>query len=616
MNKIKIYFLIFFMLLVGSSCEDFLDKSPDMGLSDSTVYKDYNSIRGLLDGCYKNLQQYFTTTEGANNSNNGYSYVGVFADEMAAIDNGSAAATLHSGNWLRASKDDRFEIGVTGNNPINRAYKSIRIANLVLENYKRVPNMTEQQINEIVGQAYFYRAWFYFQLLIRYGGMPKFDHAFKENGEEKIPRMTYHESHEWMMEDIENAIKMLPDIWSESDTGRPTKLAAMALKEMTQLYDASPLMQNDLNSVVNNGYDKEKAMMAAKSAKAVIDYINSYPDEYKLMDGTKYKDIFYCTVPDYRRPEYIWYNRTPAPTTPPGVKKALWLPACIAGGTANAASKYNAPTQNMVDLYEKKGNDGIYYPITDSRSGYDNQNPYKDLDPRFSNNILVPGEAWCMNANNKQIYLSTYVGGLAYNDMSILTPINTKQQTGYMCKKFIWPEANQWQAQWGKYAQFTVYIRVAQVYLDFAEAAFEATGNARTPVEGMTAEEAVNIIRARMGVTPLTDDRVINPDEFRKAYRNERAVELMFENHRWWDIRRWMILEEIFNETYPLKGILAYPADGKGANVQNVKVDIERYEVTTLTSEVRNYGLRNYWYPFPKSEVAGSDGTLQQNPNW
>lgn len=609
MKQFKIFLISIVLLTIGSSCEDFLDKSPDMGLSDKDVYKSYETIRGFLDICFTELEQIF----GDDNTADGCPHVGCFSDEMVMIFNKSTVLTLNSGNWLRAKQDETFELGVKGATSIHSAYKAIRIANLVLANYTKVPGMTEEQTNEILGQAHFYRAWFYFQLLKRYGGMPIFDHPFLENGEEKIPRVTYHESHKWMMEDIEVAISMLPEAWDDSNTGRPSKVAAMAFKSMAQLYDASPLMQNDLNSTEIKEYDQERAKLAAQSAMKVITYINAHSDQYRLMDQSEYKNISYFTFPPSHQPEHIWYNRAPMAGGLTTVK-SLWLYADLAGGTQVAASTYNAPTQNMVDLFEKKGQDEKYYPIGDPRAVYDDQKPYTDRDPRLKNNILVPGEEWGKNGSNKSLYITTFEGGKASEDMKTLKNINNRQQTGYLCKKFLWPEANRYTAQWDKYRVITPYIRVAQVYLDFAEASFEATGSATQKVEecDLSAEDALNMIRKRAGITDLTQDRVTDPDLFREALRNERAVELMFENHRWWDIRRWMIAHELFNQTYPIKGIKATPVDPKVA-INKMKFT---YTVVDVTPEVRNFTMRNYWYPFPKTDVASSNGTLQQNPGW
>lgn len=131
---------------------------------------------------------------------------------------------------------------------------------------------------------------------------------------------------------------------------------------------------------------------------------------------------------------------------------------------------------------ERKGDDGKYYPIEDPRSGYETvktTDPYSERDPRLANNILVPGEQWGTDKNGKKYYITTYSGGYSEDFISNQPITQGAQQTGYMCKKFIWPEASiplYGDAGFKIYRLVCVYIRVAQVYLDMAEASFEATG--------------------------------------------------------------------------------------------------------------------------------------------
>lgn len=614
MKNIKLYYFALLMVLINTGCEKFLDKSPDLGLSESAVYKDYNSIRGFLDVCYNNLE---CITMGFNNGNE-RSFVGLFADEMATLDNASSALEIHGGNWLQKTKNSTFELGVNGSTPISNAYKSLRIVNIVLANYEKVPGMTEAQVNEIVGQAHFYRAWFYFDLIKRYGGMPIFDKVFVGDGDEDIPRVTYHESHEWMMEDIEAAISMLPDSWDDANTGRPTKIAAMAFKSMAQLYDASPLMQNGLNTISVQGYDKERAKKAAQSATAVIRYISSNSQlGYRMMSAEEYKNIFYFTAPPHKVPEYIWYNRKAGDAA--NAKRTIrtfWLYSSLAEGTGVDGASMCAPTQNMVDLFDKKGPDGIYYPIQNASAQYNDQDPYTDRDPRFYNNIITPGTQWGFNKQTP-LYITTYEGGDAALEMRNLAPSNKRQQTGYLCKKYLWPEANRYTAEWTKYRYMTCYIRMAQIYLDLAEASFEATGSATAKVEGcdLSALDALNVVRNRVGVTNLPANIAASPDQFREAYRRERAVELMFEHHRWWDIRRWMIAHELFKPAYPIKGMKATPINPNHASVSNKSTLKFTYEVVDVVPEIRNFQMRNYWYPFPQPDVA-SLKNLTQNPGW
>lgn len=618
MKRIYISLLsVFALLLIAAGCEDYLDKSPDMGLSEKDIYKDYASISGFLDQTYTWLENIHEHGK----HQNGRTQPGAISDELASLFNNSDAIKMNSGNWLIKS-DQTFEFGVKGNTMISFSYQAIRVANRVINNIDKVPGLSPEQYNEIMGQAHFMRAWFYFQLLKRYGGMPIFDEVFVGDGDEDIPRKTYHESHDWMMSDIEKAIAMLPDKWNDDNNGRATKVAAMAFKSVAQLYDASPLMQNDLTSIQIKGYDKARAAIAAKSASDVLKYIDDNSSlGYKFMDKDNYNyyNIFYWSAPPYTQPEYLWYNRT-IPTAANQFARyirSFWLPAEYAQGTGNDAVPFNAPTHNMVDLYEKKGADGVYYPISDPKANYDLQDLFKDRDPRFYNNILVPGQKWSENKQGKAQYITTYVGGTTANNLLTSIHTNTRQQTSYVCRKFMWEGADQWNNKYLDNRVITVYIRVTQIYLDLAEASFEATESPTQKVDGCkySALEAINIVRDRAGVTPLPTETVNDKDKFREAIRRERAVEFMFENQRWWDIRRWMIMHEIFADPYPIKGLKATPKNPNHNSVADKSTLEFDYEVIDIIPEARGYGMRNYWYPFPLDD-ANSLVNLVQNPGW
>ena len=343
-------FLTSFALLV--SCEDFLDKSPDMGLDENDIYRDFSTMRGFMDKAYDYLEN-FHSFESYYNSR---TYLDAISDELASICNFSRAIPVNSGNWL-SNEITMMEIGVNsngGSTTIWKSYRGLRIVNRVISDIDKVMNLSESERSQLLGQAYFLRAWFYFQLITRYGGMPKFDKLFVGDGDEDLPRMTYHQSHEWMMSDIENAILMLPDTWNDANTGRPTRIAALALKAKAQLYDASPLMQNGLDKTEVMPYDKERAKIAAKSADYLIQYLESHPElGYGLLPKEKYSNNFYWNAPPYTQPEFLWYNRKNF-AQPANYIRALWLPGEYAKGTGNVAVVYNAPTQNMVDMYEKK----------------------------------------------------------------------------------------------------------------------------------------------------------------------------------------------------------------------------------------------------------------------
>jgi hypothetical protein len=645
MKRYRFIFLFAAAVSMFSGCEKFLDKSPDMGLDDADVYKDYNSISAYLDNCFTYLEQNLVSHyRGCVRQ-----HAGTLSDEFASVDRDTQATFGNLGNWLKVTRDEAWEFGVNGQQPTRLSSNGIRVANNVIANMEAVTNLSETQRNELLGQAHFYRAWYYFQLLKRYGGMPLLDNAYAGVGDQNVPRVTYQESHGWMLRDLNAACDMLPDNWDDRNTGRPTKAAALAFRAMAQLYAASPLMQNGLDETTVREYDKQSAAQAAKFGWEALEHLRTNAS-YRMMTAAEYPNLFYFPRELATQPEFIWYNRNyindgGATNHPKRTLRAFWLPSQSASGEIQLkdgdASSYNAPTQNMAEMYDKMGSDGIYYPITDANAEYDAVNaPFEDRDPRFANNFIVPGERFGIWNDGRPYYFPTYVGGFEWNAMRGMNGVaqnvyvGARQMTGYLCKKFIWPDAlnfgNAGPAtdRWVKNKYITVYIRYAQVYLDFAEASFEATGSATAKVEGcgMSAKDALNVVRNRVNVTDLPDYIVSDAEKFRAALRRERAVELMFENHRWWDIRRWMVAHTLFSPVNPIRGMEATPVQTITYSPNKAAPDFGRpttdmsqitytYSYYNLDREIRSFGMRNYWYPFTVAD-ASSVPDFIQNPEW
>lgn len=645
-NNILLWIGAVTVLTLFAACEDFLEKRQESeDLIEEDLYKDYNSIRGYLDFAYRRLDNYqFFQKDNDNSENGGRVHVSAISDESATTIVYQNYSKFWSGSWTFTDKEARIpEIGNGAGSgdsektPIWRAYRGIRNMNRVIQNYDRVP-MTDAQKDEIAGQAYFYRAWFYFQLLKRYGGMPILDEIYDAEND-NIPRVTYHESHDWMMEDIEKAIAMLPDDWDDANYGRPTKIAAMAFKSMAQLYDASPLMQNGLESTTLQNYDRDRAALAARSAYEAIRYIETNAHlGRRLATADEYMNQFWFEPSSLKQVEHLWYNvalPSPVDELKQNTLRAFWLYPKMADGTGAEALALTCPTLNIVNMYEMKGPDGVYYPITDSRANYSlNDNPfdYDRRDPRFRNNILVPGTEWGTYTSGNPYHIKTWVGAEdGYNFFLTSNHTNQRQFSGFMNRKWLWPTANREyynNASTLRTHRFlTVFIRVSQLYLDYTEALFEATGSATATIDGcpMTAEQAINIIRNRIGVTNLPADFVSDASKFREAYRRERAVELMFENHRWWDLRRWMIMHEVFSTPYSLQGMRFHPkewnvpdptANEQAGLTETVYPTSFTYEPFTLNVEIRNFSsMANYWYPLPQFMV-NSKSEVVQNPGW
>lgn len=626
MKKITKYlFLAASAIMLSAGCEKFLDKSPDLGLDDSDVFRNFESVRGYLDRCYLLLDQWNVSMVNGK-SNNMTPFTAT--DECASTNNRNnfVVSTFNTGNWYSTKKNKDWEIGMSGDAVISQSYKGIRIANNIFQNIDRVQDMADDERNQILGQAYFYRAWFYYQLITRYGGMPKLDRVFMGDEDDDIPRMSYRDSHDWMMQDIENAIAMLPEMWDDANYSRPDKAAALGFKAQALLYAASPLMQNQIGYTEKKPYDKDLCLAAAKAAQECIEFINDNPEcGRKFTQGTMedYRSIFILPETTFSHEEYLWWDRTHTVSQHRTIRK-YWMWADLDTFTDTDAAGFGMPTANIVAYYERKGPDGNYYPITDPKSGYveGDWSSMQDRDPRFYNNLLLPGTEWGTK-EGKPYYVTSWVGGDGYLNVTEVNPDSRDREfTGWLARKYVWPECNRWY----KFPQMTndgfflhriksFYIRVTEMYLDYAEALFEATGDANSKPEGyaMTPAEAINIVRARVGVTPLTPEYT-TPETFRESYRRERTVELMFENHRWEDIRRWMIFDEVFPTSNPIKNTVWTCVQGADADPAKENLTFT-YKITDNKVEVRNYTIKHYWYPFTGEELGALDN-LQQNYGW
>ncbi|MFN3801026.1 RagB/SusD family nutrient uptake outer membrane protein, partial [Belliella pelovolcani] len=412
MNKNILITLITCFLL--TSCEQFLDVSPDFGLTEDEVFSEYQSARGFLDNLYPALLDIHTW----NSQNFARTTVNALSDEAATLFQGNVNQVLNSGAWINQPISGELgwggSTGGDGSNVITNAFYAIRIANKVIERAESIPGISNTQRNELLGQAHFFRAWYYFQIIQRWGGMPILDKAFTPDDNLDLPRLTYSESSEWIMEDLDIAIELLPHVWNDNEFGRATKGAAYAVKSMAALYAASPLMQNDLNSIQYLDYGQEWSERAARYAHETLQYVNAGTGghRFRLMDGEEYENIFYHEGVQMSD-ESLWYNMDGNRRNQSRGLRVHYIPQFMSGGTGNDASAFSNPTQNIVDMFEVINN-GQAYAIDDPRSGYDPQNPFVNRDPRFYNNILVPGQPWGVNNAGQQLYQELYVGGRDY----------------------------------------------------------------------------------------------------------------------------------------------------------------------------------------------------------
>lgn len=606
------------ILAAVNGCEKFLDLSPELGLTEDVVFDNYESTRGYLDRCFPLLNDHTHW----NRQRAQRAHVASMSDEAAQTYTFNYVYNVvNTGDWLR--QPNAMEVGYADaavggveGRVIPSSFSGIRITNKILE---KVPasDFTQEQKDKLIGQAYFFRSWFYFEIIRRWGGMPIYDKAYTPDDPMDMERLNYHESTEWLIEGLDRAIELLPEEWPVAKKGRPAKVSAMAVKSMAALYAASPLMRNNVDELnMYTDYDQEWSERAAQYAYDAIDYIETQLTSRRMagegapdhMRDSLYRHIFYHR-PHYVSEEGLWYLNNTNINRDEHIsihfQNSRW-----SDRPGNWGWAVTTPSQNLVDMHEViNPDDGLAYPIEHPSSGYDLQNPYVNRDPRFYNNILPPGWSYGLDASGNPIYLEPWAGGRDYaDDWTRGVP------TGYFFIKYMPVEAKGWNKPgYNLYNYSCIFIRSTQVYLDFAEAMNEAYGPNSDPHNyGMTALEATNRVRARVGMPPVLPEYAASKQGLRERIRNERTVELSYEFHRWFDIRRWMIAEEVFNDPHPIKGMKLTDLT---PDQNDVSLKQFYYEVAPVTTAIRVFNRRHYWYPVA-ADHTDQLGNFRQNPGW
>lgn len=562
--KTKYIFSGLLALTLVTSCSEKMDYKEYNVYDKAYVEKMFVRVGGLMTNIYNDIDYDFGNYSGAMASS--------ATDESVYSHPGNAVEDFYNGAWGPTNAKERVW---------NSAWDGISYCNLVLDEFSNCtfPEYTEDEhyqqemylYHNYRWEARWARAFFYFELVKRYGNVPLKTKHMTANEANRLPQVSADSIFQFIdteCDTIEDSIIVnygdLGDkAYYKGQTGRANKLAAMALRARAALYWASPLF--------NPKGDKSRWLKAAQLSNAVIaearqEGMGLLPDYSKLFNKDSYKD---------------------------GIKEIIFSRRVAA---SNAFEKYNypigmenagggnCPTQNLVDAYEMTNGKAI----NETGSGYDPQDPYKNRDARLAMTVAVNGEQWPNAAA-----LETFEGGANSSSVTYGTP------TGYYLKKYINQGTIIAKTGSNSFAHAWVIFRLAEFYLDYAEAALNYTGSGYVAPEGlpMTAAQAINVVRTRAKQPNMATG--LDFEAFKKKYENERFVELAFEGHRFFDLRRWKEAPEY------LKTI-------RGMKITRQDDGTMKYEEQTI--DTRTWNDKWYLFPLPQKDVLNCN--YKQNDGW
>ena len=595
MKRYNIYTAILAAFVIcTSACSDFLDTRIDVYDTMDRLESRYSTLSSFAYAFYTPMQNGFNVIDG-----NLFASVSDEAEQTAPTSDASAftrgliSADLNPVSYL-----------------YNNCYEGIRAAKFFLDYAKDGENFlalnrdtstvynldgtvysTDQpraykrdviNLGWLRAEAKIAEAYYYGELIKMYGNVPLID------ADGNARQATYDEVVDYIVDLIDsNADKVnldwrvaldetpqnaVADVtnWNFRDNvGRFDKTAALAIKARVLLYAASPRNNPD--------GDTGKWAKAAEAANDVIQVRKAiFEKGFGFGEGAR-------SHPSYKMPANRDYGNYFLKNNATSDVESIFLIRQAAGSAPEVANYPNAtrggnsgicPTQNLVDAYEYIGDKTV--------------DPYVNRDPRFAATIVYNGSNW----NGNMIDESP---GAAYDQRR-----TGASKTGYYLRKFLAPNLNL--IEGGSTDHIWPLYRYAEVLLNYAEAMNEAYGPDADPKGyGMTAREALTEVR-NSASTSLPAVTATSKQDFRNAVKQERRVELAFEDHRYWDLIRWKDAENVLNRS--IKG------------VQVRKNNLGGFQYTYPTVATRTFYERNYYLPFTRKEVANSAGTITQNPDY
>lgn len=563
--------------LLFGGCSDFLTPEPDGTWSEKDIFSDPVRSRGFLNNIYTDIPGGFYSIDG--------DMLACISDEAKSVHLSGGAISMTDGSMSARS----FAESGTW----SKYYDAIRKTTIFLENVDDAmfvtsnlnaqdPEANGRYRKQYRAEAWFLRGLFYFELVKRYGGVPILPEkrlSLNDNMAD-IPRSSYEECVDYIVKCCDNAADSLPNTYATTPEmyGRANRASAYALKSRALLYAASAL---------NNPENRtEKWEAAAAAAKQVLDM-----PEYGLLDASK---------PEWKESLQIWtdiYNKevlfaSSATANSVELERTEFPRGLTILAAQNGEGRTN-PTHDLVKAFQNlDGTDAVWATeggdVSPARNLY--QAPARD--PRLGWWIFYNGSR--QHASNPNP-VATGIG-----QTSGLNKDATYTHTGYYLRKFVNTSANLNDGSGGLY-KFFVIFRYAEILLNYAEAMNEAYGpTAVPPGYTLSALDALNAVRTRVKMPPFEKNSSLDYQSVKEGIRHERRIELCFEGHRYWDLKRWKIAEEVLNA--PIHGI---EITGSGTRIESWR----EFEV-----EKRVFTERMYLYPIPYSELLKTK--MVQNDGW
>jgi hypothetical protein len=583
-KKIVYMLLVAGFALLMTSCEDmfgnFLDKQPSNELTEEEVFSDWTTTTQFHFDTYNFLRN------GACRIYNSWMDA---ATDLAhtSYASGGVRTTFNIGNYYGSA--GASELTATW----EHYYRGIRKCNMLLSHIEDVPkgaDLSEEKyaIDKLnyISEARFLRAYFHWEMFLRYGPVPIVTDVLDPDGDLLSAYTTRPSIEEFVinfvlkeLKECETGLMPYDDGVKAANAGRICQPMARALYSRTMLYMASPRFSSD------SGISWDEAAEAAKS------FIDDYGTNYSLFTDwnsgvTAYTNAILRTTYEGENKEVIFFRND---------VKIAWSGISNDTPVGEGGSGGLCPSQNLVDMYDMADGsspfttydatgspvyNGASAPAINAESGYSDATMWTGRDPRLAATVLYQGVAWGNGTIN-------VIKGQRDN------PIGNANATptGYYVRKYI-PENILSSVHSGTSYRNWIIIRYAEILLNYAEALNEANGPSGAVYD------CLDQIRHRAGISGSVKDRndLASRDNLRNFIRKERTVELAFEDHRSWDLRRWNVAVEALSR--PVYGI-EVATDGS---------------LSRKTVQKRVFESKMYLYPIPETEVWKTN--IENNLGW